>query len=300
MLYQRETNELEFETKYVPQNSGEIIEEIIVDNYDSKCQYFFELQCPKRKKFISEEIVFNDNKGTIILPKRVNENVGEVYVQLVIRNNLGEVEQKSFISKIPLLVVEKSINASGEITKEQAIDYVSYIQREVNLLKNIKNEVETKLNNGEFNGKDGTIIKVNNNIKKVVSFVDEPQEQINRKANISNVNMLSILPSVRQVNNIYTNPKEWNEPYCDYTTPDNGYILVSFKTINNEQIENKIACTKDNIIVSQNSTGPFSFEKNYNLFLPVIAGAKCRLIIVDWQKVVENSFVSTFIYSGKI
>lgn len=180
--YKSDENVLVFELKHVPQNDGNIIEEINVDSYDSNYQYFFEFLCPQKIKFISEIIDFSNSSTTGILriSSKVTENVGKVFAQLVIRDKQGNLVRKSLMTQKALYVVDKSINAISTIQTGEVKDVLSSLLDIGNKTQEIGNKLQSDAENGKFNGKDGTIIKVNDLEQKIVEFSQDPQMQINQ------------------------------------------------------------------------------------------------------------------------
>ncbi len=183
MEYKSKENMLIFTTKRVPQNDGNISEEINIDNYDGSYQYFFEFLCPQKKKFISELISFDGSStGAVKISGKITENVGKVFVQLVIRDKAGHLIKKSLMPQYPFYIVEKSVNATSTLKADEINDALTYLIAMGNKSVEIANQVKNDANNGKFNGKDGTIIKVGGEEKKELAFSVDPETQIKQIA----------------------------------------------------------------------------------------------------------------------
>ncbi len=150
--YNNATNKLTLTSSIIPQLCGEVKVEINVDNYNSSYRYFFELKCPKNKKYLSQQLAFNSNVGSVVLPEVAFQFVGDIFIQLIIRNADGKLVAKSFISETPIFSVKESINATEKISDELYLDYIANVINSVNQLVEIKNDVELKLQNGDFVG----------------------------------------------------------------------------------------------------------------------------------------------------
>lgn len=179
------SNMLEFETKKIPQNNGAFTIEIEVENKQLGERYFLELKCPKDRRFISEELKFSANIGTVELGEQITSEIGNVYVQLVKRSLQGEILGKSLLLKEPLFKVTQSINAVEKQEPGRVSDCIESITKKANELGELYNEIQNKVNNGDFNGKDGTLIKVNGVVEKSVGFTKDPQQQLDKKMDLS-------------------------------------------------------------------------------------------------------------------
>lgn len=172
-------NELEFVEKVVPQNSGDFVESVEIENYDNNNQYFLEFKCPNNRRFISQRLKMQDNVGSVELPNKLVNAVGKVYVQLVMRNYDGIVVGKSILRKVAIYRITPSINAEQYVDLEKVGDCLSEVLNVRNSVEQIQMEQTKKLdilqNKCDKNSND--LISTN-------SVLSQVSDKLNRKNDV--------------------------------------------------------------------------------------------------------------------
>ncbi len=271
--YNSVSNELEYETKIIPQNCGVYIVDIDVEKTQEKCKYFLEIKCPKDRRFISKEIDFNDNMGTVELSGQISSEVGNIYVQLVKRSLEGEILGKSIMSKEPLFRVTESINAIDKQDYSRMNDCIESIINKSNELSKLHDEILKKVEKGEFNGKDGTLIKVNGVIEKNIEFTDNPQLQLDNKiggdGGCFNSNALLTWETCNDISSI-----------MGYSKNKDTFIIASLNSGISDNLtispKTKKICWRDKELVTSDYWKPTNMEID-NIF-----GTKQTDTITEW------------------
>lgn len=169
-------NELIVTTKNIPQRVGKITENIVIDNYNENYKYFLELRCPKNRKYITAEINYNEGEGEVELPDIVTFYSGDVYCQLVIRELTGEVLYKSFVSNMPLYIVEPSINASEKIPNNRVGDCIDKIYSKLAMLNEVEDTVDLVLE--DINNTKTVVENLTAHVNDSCSKINQSQELV--------------------------------------------------------------------------------------------------------------------------
>lgn len=108
----------------------------------------------KKLVFVLENEVYWDfvQDETYLITKAISKNK-EVGIYVWLTNN-----EEDFRSETKTLYFNNNVDAGEQITQEEEAEanrFIAYIEAEKQELEDLINEIQTKLDNGEFNGQDG-------------------------------------------------------------------------------------------------------------------------------------------------
>ncbi len=248
------SKELSFDTIFIAQNSGTVDVEISKLTYDANVQYFVEIACPQKKKFVSKPLEFKNNIFCCTLSNATIQSVGDYFLQLVAKSTTGETATKSLVSDLPFLVVKESINAVNTILDDIPDGFVNGVFSSVVQMQSLKQEVETKLQNGEFVGAKGDKGEpgakgdkgdTGNLPCNVLQTSGQSEvDLMSQKAVTSCINSIALVPSTNIISNIFGSSIVGGTKLY-YNVPANGWVFVSLAdntTLASLYVAGKIEC----------------------------------------------------------
>lgn len=135
------------------QLSGKFLYEIDMQGSDKE-NVFLELLCPKNVKFILGASQ-NEEKLIFEVPNVALLYVGEIFAQLVFRDKNNDIIKKSLMTEIPIITIEKSINADKLYESEEYKSLYAKLLEMYDNLSFIQNDLEEKIETDYYRGAKG-------------------------------------------------------------------------------------------------------------------------------------------------
>lgn len=133
---------LQVETLDLPQDCGEIIVKVSLEEERIDADYFLEFSCPRNVKYISQKLNrLAEKEYEIVLPRGISEYIGEVYVQLVIMSSeSSNLINRSLMARDPLFVIKESILAANALDSTERRDFFDYA---TGVVKKVEDKIQT-------------------------------------------------------------------------------------------------------------------------------------------------------------
>ncbi len=170
------------------ENEAEIIQVILPKDLQDKW-LFLEFEKPDGTKFVTPKIEIFNGVGEYSISGNLLDQAGMLKLEVVLRDENG-VCWKSESKKYSVI---ESINASDEVEKSNP-DFITEAQKVIE-------DVETKLDNGEFDGEDGATFIPNVDNEGNISWTNDKGLTNPKTVNIQGVGIASIEQTVTSTNN---------------------------------------------------------------------------------------------------